>query len=287
MLRRDFTINGLFYDAQNNQIIDYVGGYEDIHKKTLKTIGVAEARFYQDPVRMLRLIKFQARIGFAIDDEALRALFKCKLEITKSAHARLLEEVLRMLESKSATTFFLLMSEYGLLEYLFPPVDAFLKSSHKNKLLALLHEADEVQKEKKLGRSTLMSVLAWPLLDEALKENFPKESATPHLGSILQQVASVMNTLLADFMHIPKKMRAFMRFILITQLRLTPLTKRKLMRGKTAHDEAFPRALELCMLRGAFNSAASAAYHEWKDKVPENPTIHREKRGRLRSRRRR
>ena len=287
VLRRDFTINGLFYDAKNNLIIDYVGGYEDIHKKTLKTIGIAEARFYQDPVRMLRLIKFQARIGFAIDDEALHALFKCKLEIIKSSHARLLEEVLRMLESRSATTFFLLMSEYGLLEYLFPAVNTFLKSSHKDKLLSLLHEADEVQQEMKLGRSTLMSLLAWPLLNEALKEKFPKGSPAPHLGSILQEVTSVMNTLCADFMHLPKKMRAFMRFILVTQLRLTPLTKRKLMRGKTAHDEAFPRALELCMLRGAFDPQARAAYNEWKDKVPEQPTITREKRGRLRSRRRR
>lgn len=284
VLRRDFTINGLFYDCENERVIDYVGGFEDLKKKTLSTIGNAEARFCQDPVRMLRLIKFQARLGFAIDDEALFALFKCRTEITKSSHARLLEEVLRMLESKHASTFFLLMSEYGLLKHLFPPIDTFLRSKDREILLSLLHEADELQKEKKLGRSTLMSILAWPLLNEKVKSIIRDSGSPPHLGAILQECSKVISDLCAEFMHLPKKLRLFMRFILTTQYRLTPLTNRKLMRAKTVEDEAFSRALDLTQIRGAFNPEAYSAYEEWKDRIPEAPE--RPKRRRRRSRRR-
>ena len=63
VLRRDFTINGLFYDPENHTIIDYVNGYEDIEKKIIRTIGNPSVRFKQDPVRMIRLLKFYARFG--------------------------------------------------------------------------------------------------------------------------------------------------------------------------------------------------------------------------------
>jgi poly(A) polymerase len=65
-LRRDFTINGLFYDPHTETVIDYVGGYPDIEKRILRTIGQPFLRFKQDPVRMLRLLKFRARFGFDI-----------------------------------------------------------------------------------------------------------------------------------------------------------------------------------------------------------------------------
>ena len=66
VLRRDFTINGLFYDPTDHSVIDYVGGWEDIQSHTLRSIGDAAVRFRQDPVRMIRLLKFHARFGFTI-----------------------------------------------------------------------------------------------------------------------------------------------------------------------------------------------------------------------------
>ncbi len=106
VLRRDFTINGLFYDPASHHVIDYVGGWEDIHQGTLRTIGDPEVRFRQDPVRMLRFLKFRARFGFNIDPLAKKALIHCREEILKSSPARLLEELLQDVRIWSCSPFF-------------------------------------------------------------------------------------------------------------------------------------------------------------------------------------
>lgn len=106
VLRRDFTINGLYYDPSNHTIIDYVGGWEDIQKNMLRTIGDPYIRFKQDPVRMIRLLKFRARFGLDIDMESRKALVNCRDEIVKSSPARVLEEIFRMLESGASAPFF-------------------------------------------------------------------------------------------------------------------------------------------------------------------------------------
>ena len=104
-VRRDFTINGLFYDPYTDTIIDYVGGYSDIQKQILRVIGSPEKSFYQDPVRMIRLLKFRSRFNLEIEKNTLQALASCKKEILKSSQARIFEEILRMLESGHATKF--------------------------------------------------------------------------------------------------------------------------------------------------------------------------------------
>ncbi len=112
VLRRDFTINGLFYNPADHSIIDYVNGWHDIQKGILRTIGDPFTRFKQDPVRMIRLLKFQARIKFNVETKTQKALLACRDEIFKSAPARILEEIFRMLESGSASPFFQLMLEF-------------------------------------------------------------------------------------------------------------------------------------------------------------------------------
>lgn len=111
VLRRDFTINGLFYDPENQVIKDYVGGVDDAKHGLLRTIGPAKVRFIQDPVRMIRLLKFQARFNFKIEDETVQALDLCKKEIIKSSQARILEELFRMLQSGSSMPFFELLQK--------------------------------------------------------------------------------------------------------------------------------------------------------------------------------
>lgn len=106
VLRRDFTINGLYYNPSTQTVIDYIGGLEDIHQGILCTIGDPIVRFKQDPVRMLRLLKFRARFGFKIEPHTRKALVLCRNEIVKSSPARILEEIYRMLESGASAPFF-------------------------------------------------------------------------------------------------------------------------------------------------------------------------------------
>ena len=165
VLRRDFTINGLFYDPVEHVVIDYVGGWNDIHKHTLRTIGNPVIRFKQDPVRMIRLLKFKARFGFHVDAEAERALDLCCEEILKSSQARVLEEIMRMLESGASEPFFRLMHQKGVIELLFPCLKHFLDGSEGEKIYQLLEAADRLNlksERRPLDRAILAACLFFP-----------------------------------------------------------------------------------------------------------------------------
>lgn len=169
VLRRDFTINGLFYDPFTHTVIDYVGGWDDIHQHTLRTIGEASVRFRQDPVRMIRLLKFQARFNFNIDLKAKTAMSRCIQEIVKSSPARILEEIFRMLESSASEPFFRLMEESGLLDLLFPCLNHFLSGPHGEDVFHLLKAADTVNLQRlrrPIDRAVLTSCLLFPILQE-------------------------------------------------------------------------------------------------------------------------
>jgi poly(A) polymerase len=116
--RRDFTINGLFYDVEKEEVIDHVGGLADLNARVIRTIGDPEIRFQEDPVRMLRAIKFAARIDFAIEPATYRALVRWRNEIRKCAPPRVLEEFYRFLRGGAARRSFELLIETGTLEIL-------------------------------------------------------------------------------------------------------------------------------------------------------------------------
>src|SRR5262245_110110 len=92
-LRRDFTINGLFYDIADFSILDYVGGLDDLEAGLIRTIGDPDVRFREDPVRMLRAVEFASRLGFAMTPDVYEAILAHRREIRKSAPPRVTEEI--------------------------------------------------------------------------------------------------------------------------------------------------------------------------------------------------
>jgi poly(A) polymerase len=118
--RRDFTVNALFYDIATFSVIDYVGGLEDLKRKTIRTIGDPAVRFREDPVRMLRAVAFAARLGFEIERDTLEAIRALRREIVKSSPARLLDEIFKILKQGAAAETFRLLHETGVLADLLP-----------------------------------------------------------------------------------------------------------------------------------------------------------------------
>jgi poly(A) polymerase len=114
--RRDFTINALFYDIATFSIIDYVKGMDDLRDGIVRSIGVPEVRFLEDPVRMLRAIALAARLDFRIDPPILEAIRVHRHEMARSAPARLLEEYYKILRSGYAEKIFRGLADTGLLE---------------------------------------------------------------------------------------------------------------------------------------------------------------------------
>ena len=125
--RRDFTINGLFYDVEREEVIDHVGGLADLDAKLVRTIGDPDIRFQEDPVRMLRAIKFAARLDFGFEPATWRALLRWRAEISKCAPPRLLEEVHRLLRGGAARRSFELLVETGVLAVLSPYLAGLLE----------------------------------------------------------------------------------------------------------------------------------------------------------------
>ncbi len=118
--RRDFTINGLFYDVEREEVIDHVGGLADLDAKLVRTIGDPEVRFQEDPVRMLRAVKFAARLDFGFEPQTWNALLRWRGEISKCAPPRLLEEIHRLMRGGACRRSFELLVETGILAILSP-----------------------------------------------------------------------------------------------------------------------------------------------------------------------
>lgn len=268
VLRRDFTINGLFYDPATETIIDFVDGYADLKKNYLRTVGLPYLRFKQDPVRMIRLIKFQARLNFEIDPDATVALAECAHEILKSSQARLFEEILRMLESGSAEPFLDLMDEHRFLELLMPAFAHFLAQPEGEEVFDLLYEVDS-QTKKEYDRALLLSCLIFPFLQKHLKVHFLDRNKIPLLEELYQETQRAISTLFQPFFLIPRKLRTSVSTILMMQFRLTPFRKEPLKKGqrklRIPRDPDFPLALEFLNLRANLEPALKETWKMWQE----------------------
>lgn len=266
VLRRDFTINGLFYDPETQEVIDYVGGYPDLEKRILRTIGQPEVRFSQDPVRMIRLLKFCARFDFEIEKPTFEALLNCKKEIVKSSSARIFEELLRMLESGASKSFFHLLNQYGLLHPLLPELSHYFETRPENFTLSLLGEVDaEVKKNppQSIDRSLLLAALIFPLFDDYIKAQTRGKDRLPHLGQIAESAHHVIDCIFNPFFKIPRRIRSIVAFLIATQYRFIPLDGRPARRTRPPRDPFFPIALHLLKLRSAVHPELLPVYTLW------------------------
>lgn len=279
VLRRDFTINGLFYDPSTETIIDFVGGYHDLQQKYLRTIGQPYLRFKQDPVRMIRLLKFQARLNFEIDPDVKIALAECSSEILKSSQARIFEEILRMLESGAAEPFIDLMHEHRFLELLTPALAQFLTLPEGEDILDLLFEVDLRAKDVSFDRALLLSCLAFPFLQKHLQVHFLDRDKIPHLGEIHQEVHNAISNVFKPFFLIPRKLRMKMASIMTTQFRMTPFHKQTARRPRIPRDPDFPCALEFLNLRATLEPALKNIWEEWHEAHTNPSKKHAHKRG--------
>ncbi|MEZ4371431.1 MAG: polynucleotide adenylyltransferase PcnB [Polyangiaceae bacterium] len=131
-VRRDFTINGLFYDLESNEVLDWVGGIPDIRARTVRTIGDPVVRFLEDPVRILRAIKFCARLDLGIAPDVYDAIVQCRGSLAMAARPRLFEEVLRLMRGGASHRSVWLMWETGVLDVLLPELAAYLSDTQES-----------------------------------------------------------------------------------------------------------------------------------------------------------
>ncbi len=201
--RRDFTVNGLFYDIKTFSVIDYVGGLKDLEKRLLRCIGDPAIRFREDPVRMMRAVKFAARLGFTIDRASCKAILKYHADILNASVPRVCEEIFRLFTFGSARAAFLMLWEFNLLDDLLPELGAYIDASggKRSPLWSYLAALDVDPANAELSNGVRLACLYYPLFFEMLRQ---EERRYPNSRINRQHVARQALHGVAQRLHIPK-----------------------------------------------------------------------------------
>ena len=166
-MRRDITINGIFYDIADFSLVDYVGGLEDLSNGVVRSIGDPDEKFVQDPVRMIRVIRHAARTGFRIEEKTYRALITHVENLRLCSPARVRDEFLRELREGSAKESMRLMIETGMLFVLFPSfLVPFEDEKRKVYFLNSMKTLDQLHLlEEKVSDELSLTLLLHPFLE--------------------------------------------------------------------------------------------------------------------------
>src|SRR5882672_9929864 len=179
--RRDFTINGLFYDMDTNKVIDYVGGKEDLRARLIRTIGNPDVRMREDPVRILRAIRFASKCAFQLEPNTLAAMKAHVHEIPRCAPPRVLEEVLKLIRSGASRRSFELLREVGALRILLPPVAAYLERRGPEEAERHLRALDALDAHVRVGEipsdAVLLATLLAPLPRDSSRRGLPPKAS--------------------------------------------------------------------------------------------------------------
>jgi poly(A) polymerase len=146
--RRDFTVNALFYSPQTFHVVDFPGGVDDLEARLIRTIGDPELRMREDPVRMMRAVRFAAKLGFEIEPATHAAIERHRADLAKASVPRLVDETYKTLGQPEAAHALVLMQELGLLEFVIPVLSTHLKSRGTT-----LAEQPSVRNMAALGRA--------------------------------------------------------------------------------------------------------------------------------------
>lgn len=257
---RDFTVNALLYDPVRREVIDFVGGTADLRARRLRTIGDPMRRFEEDPVRILRAVKFAARLGFALAPDVRDAMRAHAPLISTCPPPRVTEELFRLLESRHFEHALRIMGETGVLGAVLPEVAAALQDEgQRARYKRLAHVLDRAGRAYGgLPREILYPALVYPLLlDGAGRDTLPAGS----WGDITLDMTQPMT----ERMHMPIRLREGMRttlnlmgFMLTQEI---PPTKRRIR--SMVGNPVLPGALSLLRIHHQVVGGAQRAYDYW------------------------
>lgn len=269
--RRDFTVNALFYDIRTFSVIDHVGGFEDLKQGIIRCIGDPDLRFKEDPVRMIRAVRFAAKLQFTLDSLTKDAIIRQREAILTAAPSRLMEEVFRLLLVQSSERVFYLLHEVGLLKVLFPEIEAFLnrKSPEVSLFWKMLHALDQAASEGiKIEPALAVSSLIYaPLCEVMRKENQPDQRGIP--APISQ---AFLQPLAARF-QMPRKVFYQALLLLAAQKRLGD--PGRIGRGKTklARQPWFADAVSLLAIVDQASGRDELGSQVWRKLALESPVL--------------
>jgi len=261
--RRDFTMNALYYDIADFSLIDYVNGMQDLRKRVIRLIGEPEQRYREDPVRMLRALRFAARLEFKIDPQTAAPIHDMGELLNHIPSARLFDEVLKLFHGGAARRTFDLLEQYGLLRYLFPATAECLESASFPFARSLLENVlDNTDQRIHSGRSVtpafLYAAFLWLPLLRRLK--FKPGGSLPNVIEI-QKAASHVLQRQVQSTAVPRRFTTVIREIWALQPRLQRYTGDRAL-GLLKHPR-LRAAYDFLCLRGHSGEAVKERAEWW------------------------
>lgn len=171
--RRDFTINSLYYSVADFTVRDYVGGMKDLQDGVIRLIGNPETRYREDPVRMLRAVRFAAKLNMTISPETAEPLPRTAALLHDVPPARLFEEVLKLLQAGYGYQTYMLLREYSLFQPLFPTITRYFTERGDSPMERIISQVlkntdTRIHNDMRVNPAFLFAVMFWyPLLETA------------------------------------------------------------------------------------------------------------------------
>ena len=247
--RRDFTVNALYYNIQDFSVVDYAGGMADLQAGVLRLMGEPQQRYREDPVRMLRAVRFAAKLGFRIHPDSEAPIFELAHLLEDIPPARLFDEILKVFLGGCAVQSFELLRHYGLFGYLFPQTEACLAKEQEGFPLTLLIRAlrntdSRIAAGKPVTPAFLYAALLWEPLRQTMAEQ-----EVQGMGEIqaLQEAAYTVEARQLARTSLPKRFAVPMREIWALQSRLKRITGVRPL--KLVEHPRFRAAYDFMLLR--------------------------------------
>lgn len=242
-LRRDFTINALFYEIERFSIIDHVGGLSDIRNRLVRSIGDPNIRFREDPVRMIRAVRFASRLDFRIEPATFNAILCHHQEILKASPARVFEELQKLFAYGSGEKAFRLLYKTCLLRELLPEIADFLDQEGRQDATLwtwLRHLDERIATSGRIDPVLVFATLFYsPMQRLAVAAKSRCEDAT--VNNLLKELIAPVCARIS----MPRWMTARMTQIMINQARFVPDKRKRFSKRGFVAQDCFPETLAL------------------------------------------
>jgi len=264
VLRRDFTVNSLYYNSTDGSIIDYTGGLKDLEKRVMRSIGDPEKRFAEDPVRIIRLARFCAQLDMKPSRKDLKAAKKMAHTIIEANDSRLLEEIYKIFRSGAAADTFRNLHQYGLLQHWYPELGTI---SDPGTVFARLDAIDRLKYTgKEVASNIFFTSLFYDLLEDAINEeklsNF--QEIFMMLRSRFRDLAIRMRMPRAEFDRMCNN--AARQYMFTTD---PGNPKRRKQENRFVRNQYFPDAMRFFEIRSDATGLYADEVQYWKQRVKE------------------
>jgi poly(A) polymerase len=262
--RRDFTVNALYYNIADFSIRDYAGGVDDLNNRIIRLIGDPETRYREDPVRMLRAVRFAVKLDMTINPATAAPIETLAPLLQEIPSARMFEESLKLLQAGQGLATYKMLREYHLFEQLFPAVAAHFTEEHTSQTEQMLEQVlsstdKRIANSQRINPAFLFAAMLWyPVVTRAEEMTF--ESGLSYYDAFMVAANDILDEQVKT-VAIPRRFTAMVREIWQLQMRMTRRTGARAF--KLLDESKFRAAFDLLEMRGAVEGGDTEVLGAW------------------------